>query len=96
MSIGARPPSHGEWQKLALSPRPTVTTVEARKRALSILSKGGADRTQGLSGSIQSQTQRRHEEDDVAERGSSKALAPGPSDARDDLELEAAVATSYT
>jgi hypothetical protein len=36
MSIGARPLSHDECQKSALSPRPTVSTIEARKQDLSI------------------------------------------------------------
>jgi hypothetical protein len=53
ISIGACPFSHDECQKDALSPHPTVTTVEAWKSALSVESHGGSISIQRLSGSTQ-------------------------------------------
>jgi hypothetical protein len=47
--FGACPLSQFECQKLALYPLPTVTSVEALKRSLSILSQGISSPVHGLS-----------------------------------------------
>ncbi|KAJ1276906.1 hypothetical protein BS78_05G252400 [Paspalum vaginatum] len=53
MSIGALPENHESCQKLAFRPLPTVTTVEARKRAASVLSQGIKVPAHGLLESVQ-------------------------------------------